>query len=110
MPTQPDLRTTRFVSDRELAYILGCSRSTVWRHAANGGIPKPVRIGGLTRFNLLDVLTAIQNAVGRAPSEPAAHENRNAARRSRYLAISEALPRNTMVGSFARLSNRYEEA
>lgn len=60
MPTHPDIRTKRFVSDRVLADILGCSRSTVWRHSASGLIPKPTRLGGITRFDLEAVLAAMK--------------------------------------------------
>lgn len=40
----------RLISDKETAAILGCSRATVWRRASDGTLPKPVRIGNITRW------------------------------------------------------------
>ena len=40
----------RLISDKETADILGCSRATVWRRVSDGTLPKPVRIGSLTRW------------------------------------------------------------
>lgn len=38
------------LSDRETADQLGCGRSTVWRWASDGTLPKPLKIGGLSRW------------------------------------------------------------
>lgn len=59
MQTHADLKAKRYVSDRDLAEILGCARSTVWRHAADGLIPKPIKLGGITRFDLEAVLAVM---------------------------------------------------
>lgn len=38
------------LTDREVGTELNCGRSTVWRWAADGTIPKPIKIGGLSRW------------------------------------------------------------
>lgn len=38
------------LADREAAALLGCGRSTIWRWASEGVIPKPIKIGGLSRW------------------------------------------------------------
>ncbi len=39
---------TRFVTDLELAARFRVSRTTIWRWAAAGKLPRPVRLGGRT--------------------------------------------------------------
>lgn len=46
------------LADREAAALLGCGRSTLWRWAAAGIIPKPLKIGGMSRWKL-SWLTAV---------------------------------------------------
>ena len=43
------------VSDAEVAAILGCSRTTVWRRVADGTLKQPVKLGGLSRFVLSEM-------------------------------------------------------
>ena len=38
------------ITDIELAEMLGCARSTIWKWVAGGIIPKPLKIGGLSRW------------------------------------------------------------
>ncbi|MCA0943378.1 helix-turn-helix domain-containing protein [Salipiger pacificus] len=49
-------------SDRDAANLLGCGRSTLWRWAAEGVIPRPLKIGGSSRWKLSDLQAVIRNA------------------------------------------------
>lgn len=40
------------LSDREMASLLNCGRSTVWRYVSNGTLPPPIKIGDLSRWRL----------------------------------------------------------
>lgn len=50
------------LSDRETADQLGCGRSTVWRWASDGTLPKPLKIGGNSRWRQSWILKVIQDA------------------------------------------------
>jgi excisionase family DNA binding protein len=51
------------LTDKEVAQLLGgVSRPTVWRHAADGTIPKPVKIGGLSRWPRSEILAVVERA------------------------------------------------
>ncbi|MBX3412419.1 MAG: helix-turn-helix domain-containing protein [Pirellulales bacterium] len=39
----------------ELATILGLSKRTIWRLLSAGEIPKPIRLGGSTRWVLAEI-------------------------------------------------------
>lgn len=47
--------TRKLLKDSEVADMLGCSKCTVWRRAADGRIPSPVKLGGLTRWRAADI-------------------------------------------------------
>ncbi len=49
----------------EVGNVLGMSESTVWRRTGDGSLPKPVRLGGATRWRWTD----IKDAVARLRSE-----------------------------------------
>ena len=51
------------VSDVELAEILGCSRTTIWRRIADGALPKPLKLGGLSRFVLSEINARVDAAM-----------------------------------------------
>ena len=51
------------ISDVELAKILGCSRTTVWRRVADGTLPKPIKIGGMTRWSQAEIAAVIEAAL-----------------------------------------------
>ena len=53
---------SRLLSDRSVAEILGCSRASVWRRAADGVLPQPIKIGGLTRWTSDELEIAIERA------------------------------------------------
>ena len=57
--------TDRLLTDREVAERLGVAKATVWRHAAAGLLPQPVKLGRSTRWPESDIATAI----GRMKSE-----------------------------------------
>jgi len=52
----------RLISVTPVAAAYGCSVTTVWRHVATGVIPKPVKIGGMTRWSEAEVLAHIEAA------------------------------------------------
>jgi len=54
--------TNQLISDLEAAKLLGCGRSTLWRWAANGTIPKPLKIGGMSRWKYSDFEAIIAKA------------------------------------------------
>lgn len=54
--------TDKLISDLEAADLLSCSRSTVWRWAETGVLPKPLRIGGASRWRLSDLEAVINKA------------------------------------------------
>lgn len=47
---------------REGANILQISIPTFWRRVADGTIPKPVKLGGLSRWPKSEILEVIENA------------------------------------------------
>lgn len=47
---------------REAAAILQISVPTFWRHVANGLVPKPVKLGGLSRWPKSEILAVIETA------------------------------------------------
>jgi len=54
--------TENLISDREASKLLGCGRSTLWRWAADGIIPKPLKIGGMSRWKMSDIEKLIEKA------------------------------------------------
>ena len=51
------------VSDSEAAEILGCSRSTIWRRVSDNTLPKPLKLGGLSRFVLSEINERVEAAM-----------------------------------------------
>lgn len=58
----------RLVSVRDTAAALGCSVATVWRRVADGTLPKPVNLGGMTRWSEAEIQSAINSAKKSRPS------------------------------------------
>ncbi|MDQ2089754.1 helix-turn-helix transcriptional regulator [Marimonas arenosa] len=52
----------RLVRDSEAAGILGCSKATFWRRVADGTIPKPLKIGGMSRWPTSEIFAVIEAA------------------------------------------------
>lgn len=50
------------LKDREAAPILGMSVPTFWRRVADGTIPKPIKLGGLSRWAQSEILAVIERA------------------------------------------------
>ena len=50
------------LSDHKAAALLGCGRSTLWRWAADGTIPKPLKIGGMSRWPQSEIMAVIERA------------------------------------------------
>lgn len=50
------LPAKQYLSDRDVACRYSVCRETVWRWTRVGLLPRPVRIGGSTRWNLVDLL------------------------------------------------------
>ena len=59
------------ISDVEVAEILGCSRTTIWRRVADGTLSKPVKIGGLSRFVLSEINATVEAAMAARNGEAA---------------------------------------
>ncbi|BAP88316.1 phage transcriptional regulator, AlpA [Burkholderiales bacterium GJ-E10] len=55
------------VTALEGAHMLSMGRSTFWRAVSEGLLPQPVRIGGLTRWRVVDLIRAVDPA---SPPEP----------------------------------------
>ncbi|MGR9412234.1 DNA-binding protein [Rhizobium indicum] len=53
----------RLLTDKEVGAMLGgISRAKVWGDVKKGIIPKPIKLGGITRFPLSDILGVIETA------------------------------------------------
>lgn len=46
----------------EAAAMLSMGKSTFWREVARGNVPEPVKIGGLTRWRVADLIAFVANA------------------------------------------------
>ena len=57
-----ETHTDLLLSDLEVAEQLFCGRSTVWRWSANGVLPKPIKIGGLSRWRQSWISKVISDA------------------------------------------------
>ena len=63
-PRADAVRGLTFIDVRTLAGMLGVDRSTVWRKAAAGLLPRPIKVAGLTRWRLADVEAALAGPEG----------------------------------------------
>lgn len=50
---------------REGAAVLQMSVPTFWRRVADGTVPKPVKLGGLSRWPQSEILSVIEQAKAR---------------------------------------------
>ena len=61
-PNSPD--ASPLLRDKEVAGILSVSVPTVWRRVKDGTIPKPLKIGALSRWAKSDIIAVIEAAKG----------------------------------------------
>jgi predicted DNA-binding transcriptional regulator AlpA len=57
--------TEPLIRDADAAEILGCSKATFWRRVADGTIPRPLKIGGMSRWPRSEILDVIEQAKNR---------------------------------------------
>lgn len=50
----------QLLRDSDVAKMLSVSRATVWRYVEAGILPKPIKLAGATRFDLEEVIEAIE--------------------------------------------------
>ena len=53
------------LSDKSAANLLGISRATFWRRVNDKTLPKPMRLGGVTRWRREDIERTIEAAFSR---------------------------------------------
>lgn len=51
------------LSDQGVAALLDISRASVWRRVNDGTLPKPIRIGHLTRWSRAEIEAVIETAL-----------------------------------------------
>lgn len=59
------LSSEPLLRDVDASQILCCSKATFWRRVADGTIPRPIRIGGMSRWPQSEILAVIEQAKGR---------------------------------------------
>lgn len=52
----------QLIRDEAAAKMLGCSKSTFWRRVGDGTIPRPVKIGGMSRWPRSEIVAVIERA------------------------------------------------
>jgi predicted DNA-binding transcriptional regulator AlpA len=50
------------IRDSEAAALLACSKATFWRRVSDGTIPRPLKIGGMSRWPRSDIMAVIDRA------------------------------------------------
>lgn len=53
------------IRDSDAAVLLGCSKATFWRRVSDGTIPRPVKIGGMSRWPQSEIVAVIEAAKAR---------------------------------------------
>ena len=61
----PSPPTDPLLTDREAAAVLAMSVATFWRRVADGTIPKPLKLGGLSRWPHSEILAVVADAKAR---------------------------------------------
>lgn len=56
------------IRDTEAAYLLGFSKATFWRRVADKTIPKPIKIGGTSRWPVAEIVSVIDDAKAKRAS------------------------------------------
>ncbi|XOK11607.1 helix-turn-helix transcriptional regulator [Agrobacterium tumefaciens] len=52
----------RLLTDKEVGDLLGMCRTSVWNRVKDGTLPKPIKLGRLSRFSHSDILGFISAA------------------------------------------------
>ena len=55
--------TDPLLTDKNAAKMLGCSVSSVWRRVREGVIPRPLKIGGMSRWPQSEIQSVIDKAL-----------------------------------------------
>ena len=50
------------IRDADGATMMGCSKATFWRRVADGTVPRPIKIGGTSRWRRSDIESVIAKA------------------------------------------------
>jgi len=56
------------IRDADAARMLCCSKATFWRRVADGTIPRPIKIGGMSRWPQSEIAAVIEQAKARRSS------------------------------------------
>lgn len=56
----------------EVAQMLAIAPNTVWRHARNGHLPRPIKIAGATRWRRTEIEAVIEKAAAASDTASAA--------------------------------------
>ena len=56
------LNSDRLLKDREAAPLLGISVPTFWRRVADGTVPRPIKLGKVSRWPQSEILEVIEKA------------------------------------------------
>lgn len=54
--------TDPLIRDGDAADMLGCSKATFWRRVGDGTIPRPIKIGGMSRWPRSEIVAVIDRA------------------------------------------------
>ena len=63
---------TALIAVRTVAQLIDAHPSTVWRKVADGTLPRPVKIGGMTRWSKAEVEAVIEAALAKRDKPKAA--------------------------------------
>lgn len=61
-PPRGSTETYQLISKKEVASLLAISQRTVDRLVSAGDIPRPLKVGGCTRFRRIEILNFIHSA------------------------------------------------
>ena len=59
------------LSDNAGAALLGISRATFWRRVNDGSLPRPIKLGGATRWHRDELLATVAAALAKRDGEAA---------------------------------------
>lgn len=59
-----DFHDVQLLNANQVAKLLAIHVRSVWRDTSAGLLPKPLKIGGATRWRLCDIKSYIENQIG----------------------------------------------